>query len=105
VRGYGYSQGNSLGLTARMGSMLDDVGYKYIHSKAFAIDISAKSKGNDACITQLSNSRQQIYTFLLETESTTGPEFEDLYREIQQEIRDDLFCGLLYVRTVVAKLS
>jgi Methyltransferase domain len=105
ARGDAYTQGNSLGLTARMGSMLTDAGYKFIHSKAFAIDISARSKGNDACITQLSISRQQIYTFLLETGCTTGSEFEDLYREIQQEIREELFCGLLYVRTVVAKRS
>ncbi len=105
ARGYAHSQGNSLGLTARMGSMLDDVGYKYIHSKAYAIDISARSKGNDACISQLSISHQQIRTFLLESGSTTASEFEDLYREIQQEIREELFCGLLYVRTVVAKRS
>ena len=33
----------------------------------------------------------------------TVTEFEDLYLEMQQEIQEEQFCGLLYVRTVVAK--
>ncbi len=103
ARGYAQSQGNSLGLTARMGSMLYEAGYTYTHSKAFAIDISARSKGNDACISQMSISRQQIRSFLLESELITDSEFEDMYAEIQQDIREERFCGLLYVRTVVAK--
>ena len=97
-----FSQGNSLGLTARMGSMLSDAGYTCTHSKAYAIDISARSKGNDAFVTQLSIFRQQIRTFLLEVGITTTTEFEDLYQELQQEIQEEQFCGLLYVRTVVA---
>ncbi len=105
VRGQAHTQGNTLGLTARMGRMLEEAGYKYVYSKAYAIDISAMSKGNDACISQLSISRQQIRTFLLESGLTTDSEFEDLYEEIQQEIREKWFCGLLYVRTVVAKHS
>ena len=105
ARGQTNTQGNSLGLTARMGSILDEAGYKYVYSKAYAIDISARSKGNHACISQLNISRHQIRTFLLESGSTTGTEFEDLYEVIQREIREDWFCGLLYVRTVVAKHS
>ena len=102
ARGHVFSQGNSLGLTARMGSMLSDAGYKCTQSKAYAIDISARSKGHDAFVTQLSIARQQIRTFLLEVEITTITEFEDLYLEMQQEIQEEQFCGLLYVRTVVA---
>ncbi len=100
--GYALSQGNSLGLTAQMSGMLDDAGYRCTHSKAYAIDISAKSKGNHAFITQLSLSRSQIRAFLLESELTTITEFEDLYVEMQQEIHEEQFCGLLYVRRVVA---
>ncbi|HEY6287396.1 MAG TPA: hypothetical protein VIX20_17140 [Ktedonobacteraceae bacterium] len=102
ARGHVFSQGNSLGLTARMGSMLSDAGYKCTQSKAYAIDISARSNGNDAFVTQLSMARQQIRTFLLEVEITTATEFEDLYLEVQQEIQEEQFCGLLYLRTVVA---
>jgi ubiquinone/menaquinone biosynthesis C-methylase UbiE len=102
AREHVFSQGNSLGLTARMRSMLSDAGCKYIHSKAYAIDISARSKGNDAFMTQLSISRQKIRAFLLDVGITTVTEFEDLYLEMQAEIREEQFCGLLYVRTVVA---
>src|SRR6266568_5532781 len=103
ARGHVFSQGNSVGLTARMGILLSDAGYKCTQSKAHAIDISARSKGNDAFVTQLNISRQQIRTFLLEVGVTTVTEFEDLYLEMQQEIQEEQFCGLLYVRTVVAK--
>ncbi|HYA99675.1 MAG TPA: hypothetical protein VED37_05605 [Ktedonobacteraceae bacterium] len=103
ARGYTHSQGNSLGLTARMGSLLDKAGFKYTHSKAHAIDISARSKGHEICIAQLSASRQQIRAFLLESGSMTDSTFEDLYGELEQETREEQFCGLLYVRTVVAK--
>lgn len=102
VSGHMFSQGNSLGLTARMGNMLNDAGFKSTQSKAYAIDISARSKGNDVFVKQLSVSRKQMLTFLLEVGITTATEFEDLYVEMQQEIREEQFCGLLYVRTVVA---
>jgi ubiquinone/menaquinone biosynthesis C-methylase UbiE len=102
MREHVFSQGNSLGLTARMGSMLSDAGYKCTQSKAYAIDISARSKGNDAFVAQLNISRPQIRTFLLELGITTVSEFEDLYLEMQQEIQEEQFCGLLYIRTVVA---
>ena len=102
VSGHALSQGNSLGLTAQMCGLLGEVGYKCTQSKAYAIDISARSKGNDAFITQLSISRSQIRAFLLESRLTTITEFEDLYVEMLQEIQEEQFCGLLYVRTVVA---
>jgi methyltransferase family protein len=102
TRGYVFSQGNSLGLTAQMGNMLSDAGYKCTQSRAYAIDISARSKGNDAFLTQLNISRPQIRTFLLEVGVITTTEFENLYLEMQQEIQEEQFCGLLYIRTVVA---
>ena len=102
MRGHVFSQGNSVGLTARMGSMLSDAEYKCTQSKAYAIDISARSKGNNAFVTQLNISRQQIRTFLLEVGVTSVTEFENMFLEMQQEIQEEQFCGLLYVRTVVA---
>ena len=103
ARGNVFSQGNSLGLTTRMGSMLSDAGCKCTQTKAYAIDISARSKGNDVFMTLLRTSHQQLCTFLLEMGITTATEFGDLYLEMQQEIQEEQFCGLLYVRTVVAK--
>lgn len=100
--GYAFSQGNSLGLTARMSGLLGDANYRCNHSKAYAIDISTRSKGNKAFLAQLSISRLQIRAFLLELGLTTVTEFEDLYMEMQQEVQEEQFCGLLYMRRVVA---
>jgi SAM-dependent methyltransferase len=102
ARGHAFSQGNSLGLTARMSGMLGDANYRCNHSKAYAIDISTRSKGNKAFLAQLSISRLQIRAFLLELGLTTVTEFEDLYMEMQQEVQEEQFCGLLYMRRVVA---
>lgn len=102
AKGHVFSQGNSLGLTACMGRLLSGAGYKFTQSKAYAIDISAKSKGNDVFVAQLNISRQQIRTFLVQAGVTTVIEFEDMYLEMQQEIQEEQFCGLLYIRTVVA---
>jgi len=100
--GHVLSQGNSLGLTVQMSGMLKEAGYRCTRSKAYAIDISARSKGNDACIAQLSISHSQIRAFLLQLGLTTITEFENLYAEMLREIQEEQFCGLLYVRTVVA---
>ena len=100
--GHVFTRGNSIGLTARMDSLLRDAGFKCRHSKAYAIDISARSKGNEVFVTQLKMCRRKILTFLLEPGITTVSEFEDLYLEVQQEMQEEQFCGLLYVRTVVA---
>ncbi|HXZ05002.1 MAG TPA: class I SAM-dependent methyltransferase [Ktedonobacteraceae bacterium] len=102
ARGFVFSQGNSIGLTARMGSMLSDAGYTCTQSKAYAIDISAKSQGNDVFVTQLSIALQQIRAFLLEAAVMSIAGFEELYLEVQKEIQEEQFCGLLYVRTVAA---
>lgn len=102
VRGHALSQGNSLGLTAQMSKMLNEAGYRCTQSKAYAIDISAGSKGIDAFISQLSITRSQIRAFLLESGVATNNEFENLYMEMQREFQEEQFCGLLYIRTVVA---
>jgi ubiquinone/menaquinone biosynthesis C-methylase UbiE len=102
MTGHVSSQGNSLGLTAQMDSLLRDAGFKCTHSKANAIDISARSKGNEVTVTQLNVSRPQLRTFLLKAGITTATEFDDLYLAMQEEIQEERFCGLLYIRTVVA---
>ena len=108
VRGHAFSPGNagnSLGLIARMGHLLRNAGYRISPSKAYAIDISAGSKGNEAFMTQLDISSEQICSFLLEAGVTTVTEFEDIFLEMQQEIQEEKFCGLLYLRTLVGMRS
>lgn len=100
--GRAFSPGNSLGVTLRMGRWLGDAGCRITQDRAHAIDISAGSKGHDAFIHQWEFSGEQIRTFLLEMGVTITAEFEDVFLEMQREIREENFCGMLYVRTLVA---
>ncbi len=99
--GRAFSPGNSLGVTMSMGRWLDDAGCRITQNLAYAIDISAGSKGNDAFIRQWRFSGEQIHTFLLKMGVTTEAEFEEIFSEMQREITEENFCGLLYLRMLV----
>jgi hypothetical protein len=101
AKGHVLSHGNSMGITARMSIWLHEAGWQITLSKAYAIDISIGSKGNEAFVTQKCMASEQIRTFLLGIGITTAPEFEHIFSDMQQEIQDQQFCGLLYRRTLV----
>jgi len=84
-----------------MGRWLDDAGCRITQNLAYAIDISAGSKGNDAFIRQWRFSGEQIRAFLLKMGVTTEAEFEEVFLEMQREIAEENFCGLLYLRMLV----
>ena len=100
--GRAFTPGYSLGVTARMGRWLADAGYRITQSRAYAINISVGSKGHDAFVRQVRLFAQQLRTFLLEQDVTTAEMFEEIYLEMQREIEEEQFCGLLYLRTLVA---
>jgi SAM-dependent methyltransferase len=99
--GRAFTPGNSLGVTARMSRWLGDAGFRIRQSRAYAIDISAGSKGHDAFVLQVRLSGEHLRTFLLEMNVTTATEFEEIYLEMQREIEEEQFCGMLYLRTLV----
>ncbi len=101
VSGRAFTPGDSLGVTARMGRWLADARYRITQSRAYAIDISAGARGHDAFARQVRLSGKQLRTFLLEQDVTTAAEFEQIYLEMQQEIAQEQFCGMLYLRTLV----
>jgi SAM-dependent methyltransferase len=103
--GRAFTPGNSLGVTARMGRWLGDAGYRITQSRAYAIDISAGSTGHDAFVRQVRLSGEQLRTFLLEMDVTTEAEFEEIYLEMQREIQEEQFCGMLYLRMLVGVRS
>ena len=47
----------------------------------------------------------QVLPFLLQTKVTTASEFEEVFGQMQKEIRDESFCGLCFLRTVVGVKS
>ncbi len=99
--GRAFTPGNLLGVTARMSRWLGDAGFCIRQSRAYAIDISAESRGHDAFVLQVRLCSEQLRTFLLEMNVTTATEFEEIYLEMQREIEEDQFCGMLYLRTLV----
>lgn len=103
--GYISSRGNSLGVTARMGPWLNEAGCRITQSRVYAIDISAGSQGHDAFVRQVRLSGGQARTFLLEMGLTTAEKFEEVFLEMQHEIEEENFCGMLYVRTLVGLRS
>ena len=108
VRGHAFSPGNagnSMGVIACMGRWLRNAGYRITQNKAHVIDISAGSTGNEAFVTQVNISSEQIRSFLLEARVTTTNEFEDNLLEMLQDIQDEKFCGLIYLRTLVGMIS
>lgn len=96
-----FAPDNSMWVTAPMDRWLSDAGYRIIQSKTHAIDISTASNGHDAFVRQVWISRKQLRIYLLEKGITTAAEFEDVFSKMQQEIQEENFCGIVYLRTLV----
>jgi ubiquinone/menaquinone biosynthesis C-methylase UbiE len=99
--GDAFAPGNSMWVTAHMDHWLSDAGYRIVQSKTYAIDISKGSNGHDAFVRQVWISREQLRAYLLERGTTTSAEFEDVFVVMQQEIQEETFCGMVYLRTLV----
>lgn len=99
--GNAFAPGNSMWVTAHMDRWLSDAGYRIVQSKTYAIDFSTGSKGHDTFVRQAWISKEQLRVYLLESGITTAAEFEDVFLEMQQEIQEENFCGIVYLRTLV----
>ena len=99
--GDAFAPGNSMWVTAHMDRWLSDAGYRIVQSKTYAIDISKGSNGHDAFVRQVWISREQLRAYLLERGTLTAAEFEDVFVVMQQEIHEETFCGMVYLRTLV----
>jgi SAM-dependent methyltransferase len=96
--GRAFAPGNSLGITVRMGRWLRDNGYRIVQNQAYGIEVSAGTKGHEMFARQAYVFGNQVRPFLLETKVTTATEFEEVFMHMQNEIRDESFCGLCFLR-------
>lgn len=96
--GRAFTPGNCLGVTAYMGHWLGNAKCHISQDTAYAIEVSTGTKGHDAFVLQMRAFGEQVKPFLLEMGVTTAAELEDILQEIQQEG----FCGIVFLRTVVA---
>ena len=99
--GRAYSPGYALGITPRMRSWLQEAGCKMTHDRVYAIDVSSGTKGLHAFAWQMWALGKQTRSFLLKADVTSEASFEKLCAQAQQEILDEKFCGLVYLRTLV----
>lgn len=99
--GRAFSPGHFLGITAHIAHWLRDAGCHIAQDKAYVIEVSTGTKAHDAFARQASFFAQQVRPFLLQTGATTEREFEKVLAQMQREIQDEGFCGVLYLRWVV----
>jgi len=99
--GDAFAPGNSTWVIAHMGRWLSEAGFRIAQRKTYAIDISTESKGHDAFARQVLISGEQVRAFLLEKGVTTTAEFAEVFGEMQLDIQQENFYGMLYLRTLV----
>ena len=93
--------GNSTWVTGCMDRWLIDAGFRIAQSKTHAIDISTGSKGHDTFVRQVLISGEKVRSYLLEKGMTMGEGFVKIFGELQQEIQQENFYGILYLKTFV----
>lgn len=101
VTGRAFAPGHALGITPRMGCWLRDAGYRIAQDRAYALEVSAGTKGHEMFARQAYVFGNQVLPFLLQAKVTTAEEFEELFGQMQKEIRDESFCGMCFLRTMV----
>jgi SAM-dependent methyltransferase len=92
-----------LGITPMMGQWLRKAGYRQTIDHAHAIDVSTGTPIHASFCRQMWVFAHQIRPFLLSTGVTTGTAFEGLFTRLQQELQEETFCGLCFVRTIVGE--
>lgn len=102
VAGRAFTPGTCLGVTAYMGHWLSNAKCHISQNTAYAIEVSTGTKGHDAFVLQMRAFGEQVKPFLLELGVTTTAEFEGILQKMQQEIQQEEFCGIVFLRTVVA---
>lgn len=103
--GRAFVPGYSLGITPRMGRWLRDAGFRIAQDRAYALEVSVGTTGHEVFALQAFVSGNQVLPFLLQAKVTTAEEFEAVFAEAQKEIRDESFCGMCFLRTLVGVRS
>jgi ubiquinone/menaquinone biosynthesis C-methylase UbiE len=99
--GDAFAPGNSTWVTAYMDRWLIDAGFRIAQSKTYALDVSTGSKGHDTFVRQVLISGEQVRSFLLEKRITTVEGFAKVFGEIQHDIQQENFYGIVYLKTFV----
>jgi hypothetical protein len=87
-----------------MSRWLRDAGCRVAQDRAYAIEVSLGTRGYDMFVREVEVFGQVIRPFLLEM-GVTMERFDEVFRRVLWEIREEEFCGMCYLRTVVGMKS
>jgi hypothetical protein len=105
LRAQGRSSGpgcTTLGITARMSSLLRRAGCKVVQDQAQVLDISAGMPAHHAFVQQARVLIQQIRPLIVEAGVVRWESYDTLGRQALEQMRQAHFCGALFLRSVVA---
>ncbi|WP_165423363.1 class I SAM-dependent methyltransferase [Ktedonosporobacter rubrisoli] len=91
----------SMGIAAWMRYWMRLAGYRILQEKADFIDISYGRKTHEAFYEQAVAFCEQARPFLLKTGVITAPDYEELFKQVQQEMQEAMFCGVWPIRTLI----
>jgi ubiquinone/menaquinone biosynthesis C-methylase UbiE len=95
--GSGFSAtGASFGLSPLLPRFLRNAGYERVQHASFAIDISAGMPSHEGFAQNIEIAMTMLLPFLLKSSATTQQEFDEVYRQMELEMRSSEFCGLWY---------
>jgi len=101
IMGQKFCPGHSLGITAHLRHRIANAGYSILHDQPYVIEVSAHTDIHKAFCQQVRLFGKQVQPFLFKTGVTTKKAFEEIYAKAMQEIREESFCGLCFLRCVV----
>jgi hypothetical protein len=88
--------GPSFGLSPQLPRFLRNAGYERVQHASFAIDISAGMPSHEGFAQNIEIAATMLLPFLLKSGATTQEEFEEVYRQMELEMRSSEFCGLWF---------
>jgi hypothetical protein len=83
---------------------LGDAGCGVAQDRAYAIEVSAGTRGYDMFVREVEVFGQLIRPFLLKM-GVTMERFDEVFRRVLREMREEEFCGICYLLTVVGVKS
>jgi SAM-dependent methyltransferase len=94
-----------VGITHKLSSFLKEAGYSNLRRMAYAIDYSSGEEAHDGICQDWMVGLKLLQPFLVKAGVATAEEVSALYDQAMQELREEHFCGLLYVYSVWAELT
>jgi SAM-dependent methyltransferase len=99
--GHGFSpDGRTFGITPVLGRLLREAGFQDLGHRAYVNDYSLGTEAYKGMYDNFVVFYKLVQPFLLKKGVATPEELDELYREVQLEMLEDDFCGIMYLLTV-----